>query len=341
MAERRRVGMGLVALAFATLVSLGLCELFVRAFVTVRNVGPSFTVYDAEYGKRLRPGFSTVRIAPEFTMTLTTNSLGFRGPEPETPPRGVVLFLGDSFTMGYGVDDGQEFPALVRERLRAAPGGAIPVVNAGTGDTGNGRWVKFLRGPAAGFEPRAVVLQVHANDFVDNLNEALFALEPDGSLRELPPRPPGWSRRVQQVVESIPGLSYSRLVGLGKQLHVGGGNGAADGVAARPPAPDDPPSQNDRLTLRLVAEALRLCRAQGWPALLVLADVSDPQARWLREIAAEEGTPVLAIPPKTERPDLYFGLDGHWTAQGQAFAAGEILARLPELGVPVPDEARP
>src|SRR5512139_2958291 len=107
MAERsptpRRLGMGLAAFALALLVSLALCELFVRAFVVVRNVGPSFTVYDADYGNRLRPSFSTVRIAPEFTMRLTTNSLGFRGPEPDAPPRGVVLFLGDSFTMGYGV----------------------------------------------------------------------------------------------------------------------------------------------------------------------------------------------------------------------------------------------
>lgn len=322
--------MGLAAFALALLVSLALCELFVRAFVVVRNVGPSFTVYDADYGKRLRPSFSTVRIAPEFTMRLTTNSLGFRGPEPDAPPRGVVLFLGDSFTMGYGVDDGQEFPALVRERLRAAPGGPIPVINAGTGDTGNGRWVKFLRREAPSFEPRLVVLQVHANDFADNLNERLFALAPDGSLVELPPQPPGLSRRVQQVVEAIPGLSYSYLVGLAKQLRFGA---AASGAVEGPSR--DQPSDGERLTLRLVTEALEICRARGWPVLVVLADVAEPQARWLRETVAAQGAALLEIPTKVARPDLYFVLDGHWTTAGQAYAAQQILARLPDLGVPV------
>jgi hypothetical protein len=53
-------------LIFVSLFVLVACELTVRAFVTVRNVGPSFTMYSSIYGKQLRPSISVTRITPEF-----------------------------------------------------------------------------------------------------------------------------------------------------------------------------------------------------------------------------------------------------------------------------------
>ena len=43
-------------------------------FVPVRNVGPSFSIYDPVYGKTLRKGLRCRRIAPEFTMSFSTNA---------------------------------------------------------------------------------------------------------------------------------------------------------------------------------------------------------------------------------------------------------------------------
>ena len=327
----------LVTLLVATLVSLSICELLVRAFVVVRNVGPSFTVYDEAYGKRLRTSFTTTRIAPEFTMRFSTNSLGFRGPEPSEPPTRAIVFLGDSFTMGYGVSDGEEFPALIRARLRATAEGEIPVVNAGTGDTGNGRWLKFLRAEAQRYDPRLVVLQVHANDFADNAAEGLFALGPDGALVELPARPPGITRIVQQLVEAVPGLSYSYLVGLAKQLSWRRSAQAAPATARSETGAA--PSQADHLTLRLLSESVRICVDHGWPVLVLLVDVAEPEASWLRAASLEAGATLLEIPTKRERPDLYFALDGHWNTAGHTYTAQKILEKLPELGLPLVRDA--
>lgn len=320
----------LVLLGVVSVMSLLFCELVVRGFVGVRNVGPSFSVYDPEYGKRLRRSFSTTRIAPEFTMRLTTNSLGFRGPEPKEVPKGAIVFLGDSFTMGYGVDDGEEFPALVRRRLATERSDPIPVINAGIGNTGNGRWVKFLRAEAAGYAPRAVVLQVHANDFGDNLREGLFRLEEDGVLDEQPVPAPGMGRRAQRFVEAIPGLSHSYLVGLAKQMSWPrvGRSGDDPGSAA---AGADVSQPGDRLTIRLVQEALASCASQGWPVLLVLVDVEEPRSGRLRQAAARNGAAVLEIPPKSERPDLYFEVDGHWTTAGHVYTADRIVEHLGRL----------
>src|SRR5258708_2517343 len=86
--RKRRTGMwrnGYV-LVVTVLVFLGLAELVVRWFVPVRDVGPPFSAYDAVFGKRMKAGFSAERISQEFRMRLSTNSLGFRGPEPSRSP---------------------------------------------------------------------------------------------------------------------------------------------------------------------------------------------------------------------------------------------------------------
>ena len=177
----------LVLVLASLAIGLGVCEIAVRVLVPIRGVGPTITTYDPYYGKALKESFSGQRITPEFTIRITTNSLGFRGPELGPLSRRPVLFLGDSFTLGYGVNDGREFPALVDQSLRErGPGAKIPVVNAGLGNNGNGRAVKFLRTEGPRYNPALVVLQVHDNDFDDNISEALFELTPAGELRELP-----------------------------------------------------------------------------------------------------------------------------------------------------------
>ncbi len=302
----------LALLLAVTILSLAFCEIAVRLLIPVRNVGPSFSVYHPLYG-----------------MRLTTNSDGFRGPELDEPGRPAIVFVGDSFTMGYGVDDGEEFPALVRSRLAGERGGAVPVVNAGIGNTGNGHWLKFLRSEAARYAPRAVVLQAHANDFGDNVGEHLFRLEADGSLVESPVPPPGVGRRVQLFVEALPGLSHSYLVGLAKQMSWPRGAPPAAALATLPDAARQP-DPGESLTLRLVEEAVRISVAQGWPVLLILVDVEPPRSTWLIERASNAGASVIQIPPKIERPDLYFEVDGHWTPAGHVFAADRILAYLRE-----------
>lgn len=186
-------------------------ELLVRWFVPAAVVGPAFSEHDPVYGKRLKRNFSARHTTPEFSFVLRTNSLGFRGPEPDGPIEGALLFIGDSYTMGYGVEDDESFPALVDAMLRSAGRGAVPVVNAGVGNSGQGWWLPFLERRAGDFAPRVVILQLADNDFGDNRAKRMFRLE-DGRLEPLPIPEPGWERRAQALIEAVPGLSYSHRV---------------------------------------------------------------------------------------------------------------------------------
>lgn len=314
----------------STLLCLMTAELAVRAIVPVRNVGPSFTIYDPTYGKVLKPSISVTRITPEFTMQLTTNFRGFRGPELGSVDGGSILFVGDSFTMGYGVTDGEEYPAIVRQAIATCnPPLGLEVINAGIGDNGTGRVIKFLRRDAAAFKPRIVVLQIHANDFEDNVNERLFNLTDSRELVELALAPPGVDRKLQRLIESVPGIAYSHLVGLTRQIEIPiVGMVKADVSPEAQAAAEARAAHEEHLMLRLLGEVVRITNEAKWQLLVVLADVPRKRHALLEGFFAERGVTTLSIPTKVERPDLYFKIDGHWNAKGQAYAADRVLQAL-------------
>lgn len=312
----------------STLFALLLAEVIVRIFIPVRNVGPSFTEYDPVYGKRLKRNFTCERITPEFTMRLTTNSLGFRGPEPTTFPDQCILFIGDSYTEGYGVDDGEEFPEIVRRELSKRYGPqAVPVVNAGMGDIGHGRWIKFLKNDGTRLRPRLVVLQVMENDFYDNLQEDMFIRMENDSLVEYPPTPQGTSRLIQRIIETIPRLDYMYLTGLLRQT-----SWLAVKGTELPPSEDEL-AITDRLTYRLVDEILRICDRERWQALVLFVGLEGRRHGELQKVVKRHNAWHINAPSLMQRPDFYYTIDGHWNARGHEFVANQVLDAISVSGI--------
>jgi lysophospholipase L1-like esterase len=317
----------LCVLFVSVLSTLVLCELILRVFVPVRYIGPTVSIYDTIYGKSHKKSFTTRRITPEYTMQFTTNSLGFRGPEPESLPDRPILFLGDSFTVGYGVNDGEEFPALVQKALEKRYGkNQIPVVNAGLAGNGNGQWVKFLRREGKKYNPRLVVLQFFHNDFNDNIGEHLFSLTLSGELEELPIPPPSKARVIQNVVEQIPALSDSYLVGLIKQVLTS--KTILHKLVSTMETQIDIYSSKDQLTFRLLEEVLTLCNNEGWPVRVLIVDINRQRLTELERILRLHAVPIIKVPGQSERPDLYYQIDQHWNVSGHDFVAKLIIEQL-------------
>ena len=317
----------LLAKSYLTLVSVILCIVFaeftLRTFVAVRMVGPVGSTYDPIYGKRLKRDYTCQRTSAEFTFQLSTNSWGFRGTEWPRPPEGAVLFLGDSFTMGYAVNDGEEYPELARHEFDAHHGkGMVPVVNAGLANNGNGRWIKFLRRDARPIKPRLVILQLSENDFADNVNERLFSLG-KGALKELPIPPQSHVSRLVSLIEDAPVLRSTHLMAVIRIASVKffGGN-----LERRELSEED-----DQLTYGMLEEVLSICDQREWPVLAILVSSRDYRPDRLarvQQILHRYKVSVIHAPTKHERPELYWTEDPHWNAKGHDWVARAVVGKV-------------
>jgi len=92
------------------------------------------------------------------------NSLGLRGGEcrlEPTPGRTRIALVGDSFTLGIGVQDEDTLPAQLERALGTAE---FEVLNFGVSATGTVEQVQYLEGFVLRFAPQVVVLVFFLND---------------------------------------------------------------------------------------------------------------------------------------------------------------------------------
>lgn len=173
--RRRRLFVSL-ALMLGLCVALGALELSFRAFWEIppamagmEHVGLYAAGEDGT--PMLAPGFhGELQYGDGAPAATSINSLGMRGPElrGRVPGQRRVLVVGDSLPFGYGVEDGQTFPAHIESRLRA--GGLDAVVgNGGVPGTGVSHAVARMRLLDRAFGPDAFVICSYlGNDAIDD-----------------------------------------------------------------------------------------------------------------------------------------------------------------------------
>ena len=168
-------------LVIATLVSVLLFEVAARWLLP--HYPPPGELYEhhPDYIFLPRPGGSHIRHIPisdterrPILTELSAQGLRDRLYGPKQPGEYRILMLGDSFTMGHAVAQGDSIPKQL-ERLLDTEGlpGRVSVINAGCSGAGPLQELGVLRERGMPLEPDLVVLQVlPLNDF-DNALEAV------------------------------------------------------------------------------------------------------------------------------------------------------------------------
>lgn len=344
---------------------LGFCVAFGLAEITVRlccpqETGPPRFAFDPELGEIPVPFQQGRQRHPgSYDFTYTNNSRGFRGSReygPKPPGQVRILLLGDSFTYGLGVNDGQTLGAELERYLRAQPLNA-EVINAGVPGKGTDYELKFFQTVGAGLHPDLTVLCFFPNDFEDNARGEYFAVGPQGELRVKS------LDRVQGGIKSFlyhfPGynwlISWSQAANLVKQAavnylvkHARHSSQAAAGLVVSYSGRSNFADQaNQRLTDIYLAQLMEQVRRAGSrlvvfyipPAQQVEAYRRQPEAapdeEALKAIIEARGgtlqslTPVLASAPEP-LGQLYYA-EGHWTPQAHQVVGrymGKYLADL-------------
>jgi hypothetical protein len=131
----------------------------------------------------------TMRIGrwPWSRATVTPlNSLGFPDREfPQTPPADGcrrVVFAGDSYVFGDGVDRDSNFVEIIRRRTANRRGGCVHVFNLGKRGTTIDRQAGYILTTLDRIKPDLVILGQYQNDLVD-LTNAGAILDPNRNVR--------------------------------------------------------------------------------------------------------------------------------------------------------------
>jgi hypothetical protein len=344
------------------LVALALAEVAVR-LISPQEVGPVRFACNPELGEIPVPGQQGERRIPGvYTFRYSNNSLGWRGRREyrEAKPTDYrVLFLGDSFTYGTGVDDDQIFAVRVEQDLRAGRM-SVEVMNAGCPGKGTDYQLKFFQILGRKFHPDLTVMGFFGNDFQDNARGEYYNIGRKGDLQVKPLD----CRRgaIRGVLERLPAyswlLSWSQAANLIRQAGVkvlmdrarkADPDATRGLVVSYTRSPSGYNTAATRELTRIYLEQLNAAVKQAGGALMMFyipisqevleyrqTGIISRDERAIQRIAAQNGlmlwslTPLLAHSGQSiER--LYYS-EGHWTAAAHAIAARH-LSRLIQSGL--------
>jgi lysophospholipase L1-like esterase len=135
----------------------------------------AYTEWDEQLTYRLEPGLNRPLQGREFDVQLIANSLGLRDDEPSLQGP-EIIGLGDSFTMGYGVEQEQSFIELLGKDLEQR------TLNAGISSYGTARECLLFNERLDKSALKLLVIQHCENDLLEN--QAFVA--GDGTLPNSP-----------------------------------------------------------------------------------------------------------------------------------------------------------
>jgi lysophospholipase L1-like esterase len=162
-------------LALSTALCLVIAELVVRTLLPQWSDQWKMWRLDPVWALGLKAGVDTAVVhghSREFAFHFRTNAQGLRmdadlAPTP-APGKQRALFVGDSFTFGYGVEQDESFTARLQQRFDAR-GEPVEAINAGfaSGFTLDTEYL-FTREQGASWQPSRVIAGVClSNDLVD------------------------------------------------------------------------------------------------------------------------------------------------------------------------------
>ena len=278
-----------------------------------------------------------------------TNSAGFRGIREYAveKPIGVirVAALGDSFVFGFGVRDGESFPAVLESQNKTRE-----VLNLGIPGYGMDQIYLSYREIARKYHPNIVLIGIFQEDFwrctrsfADSGHvKPYFSLYSNGKLvLHNVPVPPPFSLNsnqfpplleqnvIQRLLDKsvLYRLATKPLVKLAKNIRLIDPNNTEEWLIGR------------AILQKLIAEVRR---DDGVPVLVLIPSQDWAKStrkttleRSIRRFADREKVGLINLRPAfsaaVEKEGLeayYIKSDWHWTAKGHALAAKTIMAQM-------------
>lgn len=225
---RFRGAVGSVWLAGIVTVVFYLLADAIVGYVLIKPMSPALVADDYRHHKLVADSYSRLE-QEDFSYIQRVNKLGLRGRETTVEkPAGTyrILNLGDSFTMGKGVEDDQTFSVLLETQLNEVPGAAckgrkFEVLNGGVDSYAPILSNIELRRDLVALEPDVIVHNLDISDLTQEAayrREAVFAA--DGSVAAVPNarRKASLSNRMRDWIDQHLFFTRAMLFYAGKKL---------------------------------------------------------------------------------------------------------------------------
>jgi len=291
------------------------------------------------------PGLTARFVRPEFDVSIETGPLGFRESGSKVTPLAEavrVSFLGDSFTWGWGVGQGEVFT----DRLQDAVGPGFAIRNRGLNAWGTVQQALLLEDLMVREPAEAVAVMFFRNDFANNL-DGKGGRRPYIELAER-----GGEVAWRPATRPLGGMWRDlRRRSAALTLLAEGWNRARAGLEVKPPElrPRARPAPTPREVRAFEASLARLqsaCRERCALVVVYIADPSEllenagpsPIAREVARVTERLGVdyidllPVFRIASRRGGLPLYFPEDQHWTAEGHRVAAARLEDWIEAIG---------
>ena len=320
-----------VIVTLAVGVSFTLGEVAVRLFSPSPYMYPRYK-YSPKYGFIL---FENVRMEHgfpgKFKFHYTVNEYACRGAAVTPASRYAVpniVVLGDSYSFGIGVDDGEEYASALREKL----GGDYNIVNLATPGWGLAQEIRRYYDFGTLYRPEAVILQYCSND-PDNKVVNMVTTIDNGEFKFVD-REAGihWVKKYlsKSPIQRSQLYNFFRIRAFRQyQAHVVGAEPAA---ARTEKQTGQPPSRKELFYCELLEQFASELKKNGVP--LIMIAVSDHLDRnpYIKDAVArlnESGMlDYLDTAPWFEGITDYKSPEGHWDRKGHDIIAGHIANHI-------------
>lgn len=328
---------------------------------------PGSAIYDKDIGWAYRPGFRGRYHYLEYNFEAVINSLGLRDREYGPKTKSRILFVGDSFTFGVGVDISQTYVRLVEKDLGGES--TLECINAGRIAAGPQVYLHYARKYAAALDPDTIVLSLFPeNDFDDtrNFHAELTRFRDVNGEPYVGDQPLARERTVPTTALYRHSALYRFLKLRFSRLSINQGVNPFVGTWLEVYLKDEPKWVGEAKTelFECVSEIANVARQRKARFALVLIpsdydlyparltrlirkwgrapdayDLDKPY-QWLTDYAAKRDIPLLDLraPMRAGGKTCHFQHDRHFNATGYRIAASAIAKFLTEQHL-VPDKA--
>jgi lysophospholipase L1-like esterase len=169
-----KIAVNLLLVLSSSCLVLGIAEIILRLEGSYTYTQTHFfTRYHPVLGWEKIPGKEGKFKSPEYTTFEKVNSKGLRGKEYSyEKPKGIyrILFLGDSFTEGYSVNEEMLFTNVLQRKLEEEfHTNMFQIINGGTTGYSTDQEYLFFKHEGGKYSPDLVIIMMYYNDIYYNI----------------------------------------------------------------------------------------------------------------------------------------------------------------------------